>query len=118
MEDEANFAFEPVLVHRDLGCEHVLYDPLLGSISGIIDWEAAAVGDPAIDFAGLIRGLGRDFAGRVAKHYKGAVDGSFWNRAFFYSRTGPYSEIRYGIETGQRAHFESGLHRINQGLAG
>ena len=51
--------FEPVLVHRDLAPEHVLVDDG-GRVVGLIDFEDAAVGDPAVDFAGLLAFLGAD----------------------------------------------------------
>jgi aminoglycoside phosphotransferase (APT) family kinase protein len=51
--------FTPVLVHRDLAAEHILVDDD-GRVVGLIDFEDAAIGDPAIDFAGLLAVLGPD----------------------------------------------------------
>lgn len=50
----ANLHFAPALVHGDLVPEHLLVDDS-GHLAGIIDWEDASVGDPAIDFEGLWR---------------------------------------------------------------
>lgn len=97
LSDEANFDFVPTLVHRDLGPEHILCDPETGALNGIIDWTDASLGDPAIDFAGLMGGIGLAFAEQVASHYTGEVNSSFWQRAVFYSRLGPYHEIEHGL---------------------
>jgi aminoglycoside phosphotransferase (APT) family kinase protein len=55
-------ARELVFSHLDLGAEHVLVDDgaAAGSprITGVIDWDDAAVGDPAHDLALVLRDLG------------------------------------------------------------
>jgi aminoglycoside phosphotransferase (APT) family kinase protein len=43
--------FEFCFVHNDLGLEHVLIDPSGHDLVGIIDFENAAIGDPAVDLA-------------------------------------------------------------------
>jgi aminoglycoside phosphotransferase (APT) family kinase protein len=43
------------LVHNDLGPEHVLVDEETTLPIELIDFESAWVGDPAIDFVGLMR---------------------------------------------------------------
>ncbi len=50
--------FEPVLIHSDLGGQNLLVDER-GHLSGVLDWEHAAEGDPALDFRQL-RALGTD----------------------------------------------------------
>jgi aminoglycoside 2''-phosphotransferase len=55
LDDDANFRFTPALVHADLGPEHVLVVPDSGRLIGVIDFGDARVGDPAIDFTGLLR---------------------------------------------------------------
>ena len=63
------WSFSPVLTHNDFGPEHVLIQPETLTVSGVIDFGDAAVGDPALDFAGLIA-LGNDeFMLDVAKAY-------------------------------------------------
>ena len=50
-----------VLTHHDLGIEHVLVDDApggSGGITGVIDWDDAAIGDPAHDFGLILRDLG------------------------------------------------------------
>lgn len=44
----------PVLLHGDLGLDHVLVDPITGRVTGIVDWGDLDRGDPARDLAGLV----------------------------------------------------------------
>ena len=46
--------FEPALVHRDLGPEHIL----VGDALAMIDFEDVAIGDPVIDFVGIFNEFG------------------------------------------------------------
>jgi aminoglycoside phosphotransferase (APT) family kinase protein len=46
-------AVSPVLIHGDLGSEHILIDREQGNRVSIIDFGDMEIGDPACDFAGL-----------------------------------------------------------------
>lgn len=96
LDNEALFTFQPVLIHDDLACEHILCDPVRGVLTGVIDWGDATIGDPAMDFVGLHSGHGRVFTERVLARYQGTVDAAFWQRMDFYLRYGPFSELLYG----------------------
>ena len=41
------------LAHGDLGGENVHVDPLTGAVIGVLDWDDAAPGDPAVDLAAV-----------------------------------------------------------------
>lgn len=56
-------------VHGDLTASNILYDGMTGSISGIIDFTDAMIGDPAIDFAGFYWDFGPQFTKQVIAHY-------------------------------------------------
>jgi aminoglycoside 2''-phosphotransferase len=112
LTDDANFRFRPALVHRDLWGAHILCDPATGRVNGIIDWEDASIGDPAIDFAGLLMDHGMDFTRQVLARYPGPADETLWSRAEFYGWIGPVYEVRFGLETGQREHLERGLEEL------
>ncbi|MBO3808497.1 aminoglycoside phosphotransferase family protein [Candidatus Bathyarchaeota archaeon] len=56
-----------VLVHNDLTWEHILWDRKKQKVS-IIDFSDRALGDPAVDFAGLHE-YGLDFVKRVLSLY-------------------------------------------------
>jgi len=116
LDGDAHFRFRPALVHRDLGPEHILCDPAAGRVNGIIDWEDASIGDPAIDFTGLLMDCGADFARQVLARYPGPVDETLWARAEFYAWIGPVYEIRFGLESEQQEHLENGLEEMKQTL--
>jgi aminoglycoside 2''-phosphotransferase len=87
------------LVHRDLGIDHVLLDPQRGRVSGIIDFEFIAVGDPAIDFVGFRVDLPPEICRRALDAYDPDRDPGFDERVDFYAWMGAVHAIRYGLET-------------------
>lgn len=114
--DTANFGFVPALIHRDLGLEHILVEPETGRLTGFIDWGDAWIGDPAIDFAGIWRGLGHTFAEQTLTAYHRPVEASFWRRVAFYAAIGPYYEIRFGQFEGDAGHIAHGLETLRKTL--
>jgi aminoglycoside phosphotransferase (APT) family kinase protein len=67
VDTEANFAFEPVVIHADLCADHILVDKR--RVSGIIDFSDVSLGDPDYDFASLGVDVGQEFVVEVAKRY-------------------------------------------------
>jgi len=39
----------PALIHNDFKFDNVVFDPALASITGVLDWEMATIGDPLMD---------------------------------------------------------------------
>ena len=39
----------PALIHNDFKFDNVVFDPQLESITGVLDWEMATIGDPLMD---------------------------------------------------------------------
>ena len=60
------------LVHGDLAGEHILWDADRRQVN-IIDFSDRSIGDPALDFAGLLAN-GQQFAQRVVHQYRGPKD--------------------------------------------
>ena len=112
LDDRGIFAFQPVLIHCDLACEHILCDPEYGVLTGIIDWGDATIGDPALDFVGLHHGHGKEFTGRVLADYGGRVDSAFWQRMDFYLCYGPFSELLYGAYSGSEEFIAQGIRGL------
>jgi aminoglycoside phosphotransferase (APT) family kinase protein len=112
--DPEMLAFRPVLTHSDLGPEHLLCEA--HTLSGVIDWSDAQVGDPAIDLAWLLHGTPREFGSRVLDAYPGNVDG-IEQRSLFWHRLGPFHEVVYGLDRGDDGFVESGLEGITARLA-
>ncbi len=107
-------AFTPVLLHGDLGDDQILVDARTGRVTGVIDFDDAAIGDPALDFAGLLRHLGAPFT-RQALHAYGASDdvvAAMVQRAAVYAAIAPLHEILYGLEIGERRHTAEGLAEL------
>jgi aminoglycoside phosphotransferase (APT) family kinase protein len=111
LSDERSAAFEPSLVHRDLGPEHILCGAD-GSLAGVLDWTDAQIGDPALDFAWLLHGLGDRFASGLVESYTRPLDATFRTRALFYHRLGPWYEVEYGLETGRADLVARGLEGV------
>jgi aminoglycoside 2''-phosphotransferase len=112
LENVTNFQFHPVLIHADLAAEHILCDPQAGNITGLIDWEDAALGDPALDFAGLLSLGDLESVRAVIGAYQGELDNSLESRAAWYLALAPYHQARYGLLFGLPSHLEQGLHLI------
>jgi aminoglycoside phosphotransferase (APT) family kinase protein len=104
--------FVPVLLHADLGPEHVLCRN--GRVVGVIDWSDARVGDAALDFAWCLNGTPSETADAVARTY--GVDADVRERSLFYHRLGPWYEVLYGLETGRDRFVASGVEGIRARL--
>jgi aminoglycoside phosphotransferase (APT) family kinase protein len=104
--------FVPVLLHADLGPEHVLCRH--GRVVGVIDWSDARVGDAALDFAWCLNGTPPEVADAVARTY--GVDAELRDRSLFYHRLGPWHEVIYGLDTGQKRFVDSGIEGVRARL--
>jgi aminoglycoside 2''-phosphotransferase len=107
-----NARFSTTLIHHDLNSEHILYNPARGTLSGIIDWGDAEIGDRAIDFAGLLDNYGEDVVERVLAHYHEEIDLSFRQRIRFYSAAMPINVVLFGLDTGQEQLVREGLEEL------
>lgn len=95
-----------VLVHADLGAEHILESG--GAITGVIDWSDAAIADPALDFARLHRDFGPDFLDRAVDAYGGLPDGdAVRERITFFARCAAVEDHAYGREHGLSEYTEA-----------
>ena len=70
MADDRNWSFEPTLVHGDLRPGDLLVDPEQTELIAVDRFRSAALGDPAIDFAGLVRCTDTEFSWRVVDAYR------------------------------------------------
>jgi aminoglycoside phosphotransferase (APT) family kinase protein len=115
LDNDRHFRFQPVLIHADLGLEHILVDRDRAEIAAVIDFADAVVGDPALDFVVLAAALG----GAVPSDYALPIDESFLSRAHAYLQIGPFHEVLHGQQIQEQEYVESGLdgirHRIVAG---
>ena len=79
---EGDFSF----IHNDLSPEHFLVDPEAGTITGVIDWEDAAIGDPVSDFITLPFWIGWENTLRLCESYSRSLDPGFIHRLKYGSK--------------------------------
>jgi 8-oxo-dGTP diphosphatase len=104
--------FEPALVHRDLGPEHVL----VGDGLGMIDFEDVAIGDPIIDFVGIFNAFGLTAARAVIEQY-GPIDPDYSVRLRFYRWMGSVHAALHALDTSDEALLADALEQISSRLA-
>lgn len=108
------------LVHCDLGCEHILIGEDGTTVTGLIDFEDATIGDPTIDFVGIFVTYGMEAVEKVRVYYERALDEQFEHRLRFYTWMAACHEILYGLEEGRPDLVEDGIAglRVRLGHAG
>lgn len=102
----------PVLSHNDLGVEHVLVAASgAPRVTGVIDWDDAAVCDPAHDFGLLLRDLGPDALDTALAAYAAAGGTALGipARARFYARCKLLEDLAFGHAEGIGAYVEKSL---------
>lgn len=105
--------FEPVLVHDDLGPEHILVRDD-GTIA-LIDFEDATVGDPAVDLTWLVAELGPAalpalLAGRELGERLG-------ERLWVYRWMGSVHAVIYGVTAGVESERLGGAREVRRRMA-
>ena len=74
--------YQPCVIHGDLACWNVLVDDRTSVVSGVVDFEAACIGDPADDLL-TQRKLDEAFYDEVLSIYRdkgGQIESSFGHR--------------------------------------
>jgi aminoglycoside phosphotransferase (APT) family kinase protein len=100
------------VVHNDLAAEHVLVDSGSRSVTGIIDWSDMAVGDRAIDFAGMCHWGGPEFLERVLSGYDGTIDDGLRARACYVAACRGVLDVGFGVERNRPEYVNAGLRAI------
>ena len=107
LADDTAFAFEPTLVHQDLGDHNLLVDPARRRLTGVLDFANCTVGDPALD-------VGK----QNLPYYGGCVDAGWPARVEFYRRTAPFVDIEFfrraGSGPANEERIARRLEKINQ----
>jgi aminoglycoside 2''-phosphotransferase len=86
------------LIHADISGDHILLDAD-GTLAGVIDYEDAMIGDPALDFAGILNDWRPSFLERVFAHYPLPLDPDARRRAAFYIAVAPLHDLREAVRT-------------------
>lgn len=110
-------AFTPVVVHGDLEPGNILVSGEPKQVTGVVDFEGLAVGDPAQDLAAQLH-LGRDFALAVVDHYHaagGILDADFEYRVQRLWELRGFDGMRLAIHNESQREFDRSLARLRQG---
>jgi len=101
----------PVLVHGDFGTSNLLYDPDELRICGILDFDEAGIGDPAVDYAALRASYGESFFKLVLDEHPEVQ--RMMDRVLFYQGTFALQEALFGLENGDSEAFQAGVETVN-----
>ena len=101
-----------VPIHGDLWYENILVDPQTGRISGVLDFDATSIGDPAWDLATQLH-CGRPFAKLVFDAYR-FKDATLWERAGTLFRLRPFEGLDWAARNNDAAEFEDGLRKLQE----
>jgi len=99
LDDPTIFDYTPQLIHGDLACYHILFDPATRRLTGIIDFGVAGLGDPALDLGCLGQYYGAAFVKRLYVAYPAAQ--TFAKRTHFYAQAGELDWVLNGLESGE-----------------
>lgn len=114
LSDNALLDYTPTLCHGDLWAEHILFDPARETLTGVIDWESASIGDPARDWAALWLDHGDDAIERLFANYRVPVNATLRQRMMLLARHVPLNEILCGVLYDDRASWQDGWERMGR----
>jgi aminoglycoside 2''-phosphotransferase len=117
LDDPVLDDFEGVLRHGDLWFGNLLIDEQSFRLNAVLDWEHAAIGDPAEDLA-TQRYLGAAAATAVTDHYArliGGLDPQFLRRADHHFALREISGIRRCIEMNDDDELDEELQKLRSG---
>ncbi|PFV77358.1 aminoglycoside phosphotransferase [Bacillus sp. AFS059628] len=114
--------FQNTIIHADFTHHHILFDKQNKTISGIIDFGDAQMGDPAFDFAGLYYDFGHEFTTSVYEQYSTLIshhDPLLIHRiTTFYQYSPLLHNIIYNFENKNELAFISGIEQLKIILQG
>ncbi|HDR6298349.1 aminoglycoside phosphotransferase family protein [Bacillus cereus group sp. RP37] len=114
--------FQNTLIHADFTHHHILFDNQNKTVSGIIDFGDAQIGDPAFDFAGLYYDFGCEFTTSVYEQYSTLIshhDPLLIHRiTTFYQYSPLLHNIIYNFETKNELEFIAGTKQLKTILQG
>jgi aminoglycoside 2''-phosphotransferase len=105
-----------VLTHYDLAAEHVLVDATGSQVTGVIDWGDVSIGDPTVDFVGLLTWVGEPFVQAVLDNYDGVVDERVFERVRPWSMFRAVQDIRFGVDRDLPAVIEMSVRALERDL--
>ncbi len=105
----ANWTFE---LDGENIAEHVLLDGSTGAPCGLIDFEDATVGDPAVDLTPLVATLGA--RALPALRHDRDLGERLQDRLWFYRWVGSLHAVLYGVSAGVDAERVDGIRELRR----
>lgn len=102
--------FPVCLIHNDLGPVHVLVDEVTARPVGLIDFEDASVGDPAVDLTPLVAALGASALPALVGERN--IGPRLADRLWFYRWMGSVHAIIYGVTEDVPAERLAGIKEL------
>jgi len=107
----------PVLCHGDLWYENILIDPNTAELVGVVDFENAALADPAQDFATQMH-LSRRFTARIIAAYRtagGALGPCFPLRLRRHWELRELDGLYFALQAGDAAKTADAIRKLRHG---
>jgi aminoglycoside 2''-phosphotransferase len=107
----------PVLQHGDLWFENILTDATTSMVTGVIDFEDSAVGDPAQDFATL-QYFGQPFVTCAIQAYQaagGRLGPHFDYRVQKYWELRDFDGVQFAVRFNDVQEFEDSVRKLREG---
>ncbi|MBE7148008.1 aminoglycoside phosphotransferase family protein [Bacillus mycoides] len=118
----AKSTFQNTIIHADFTHHHILFNTQNNTISGVIDFGDAQIGDPAFDFAGLYYDFGREFTTSVYEQYSAVIshrDPLLIHRiTTFYQYSPLLHNLIYNIETNNEITLKKNEEQLKAILQG
>lgn len=99
--------YTPVLIHGDLASYHLLFEPTPPTLTGVLDFGMAGLGDAASDIGNLISIYGETFVRKMEATYPALAH--YLPRARFYAQLIELEWTLLGLETGETFWFTAHL---------
>jgi aminoglycoside 2''-phosphotransferase len=113
--EPSNFAYQPCLIHGDLGPYHILFDRKSRRLSGILDFGVSGTGDPATDVGNLLQVYGESFVNRLRGEYPQIE--RLMKRARFYAQALELQWVLSGLTSGEAFWFTAHIGGARDVLA-
>ena len=116
IRDARMLQYTPTLRHCDLWYENLLVNDAATKVIGALDFEAADVGDPALDFAAQLY-LGEGFARQVVSEYRslgGSVSTSIWHRIGKLLVLHEFDDLRFELRANDAREIEASIAKLRR----
>ena len=117
-QDDRMQEYEPTIVHGDLACWNVLVNDQSSAISGIVDFEAACIGDPADDLLTQCK-FGEAFYKKVLAVYEdkgGQIGPSFEHRVRQLKMLRLLYSLIFHVEAGDDVEIAKAVRRLRRSV--